>query len=63
MFCRYNAGLERLQSQDDMGWQCSLADGKVLEAKRIVGDLRPAHAKSCYLIDQHVCPDALSAVQ
>ncbi|DBB11176.1 TPA: hypothetical protein ACH3X3_006629 [Trebouxia sp. C0006] len=34
---RYNAGLERLQSQDDMGWQCSLADGKVLEAKRIVG--------------------------
>ncbi|KAL0048575.1 hypothetical protein WJX82_006231 [Trebouxia sp. C0006] len=33
---RYNAGLERLQSQDDMGWQCSLADGKVLEAKRIV---------------------------
>ncbi|DBA78212.1 TPA: hypothetical protein ACH3X2_008172 [Trebouxia sp. C0005] len=32
---RYNAGLERLQPQN-MGWQCSLADGKVLEAKRIV---------------------------
>lgn len=34
---RYNAGLDRLQPQDHLGWQCSLADGKVLEAKRIVG--------------------------
>ena len=62
MFCRYNASLERLQSQDNMGWQCSLADGKVLEAKKIVGDLRAAYAKFCCLIDQRVCPGALSAV-
>jgi len=54
MFCSYNAILEKLQSQDSERWQCSLADGKVLEAKRIVGDLRPAYAKCCCLIDQHV---------
>ena len=54
MFCRYNAGLDRLQPQDHLGWQCSLADGKVLEAKRIVGDLRRAHAKHCCLINQHI---------
>lgn len=38
---RYNASVEELQSQGDMGWQCSLADGKSSEAKRIVGDLSP----------------------
>ncbi len=39
--CRYDATLEGLQLQDNKGWQCSLAGGRVIQAKRIVGDLFP----------------------
>ena len=42
--CRYNASLEALQPQGGEGWQCTLADGKVVQAQRIVGDQQPLHS-------------------